>query len=312
MDNLKKEISILIPAYNESENIEELIQKIDKLFLNSQYSNLYEIILINDASNDDTEKKIKIIVSNIKNLKVINLKENVGKAYCLDLGINHSTGRIICTIDADMQYDPEDFMTMLKLIYKGSDLVNGVREKRKDNILTKFFSKIYNFILSFLFSIRLKDFFCGIKVFKREIYELMEYKGLARFVIFFSKKYKFKINEISIKHSPREKGKTSYSFFDRIILSFKDIFTLFVCIALEKKGLYQLKQIILILFFVTVLFLVSLKLFLSLSNDYIYITFLLFFLFVILNLIVNSFLKNKEKNITDLNMNIKSIIKSSD
>ena len=98
--------------------------------MNSQYSNLYEIILINDASNDDTEK-IKIIVSNVKNLKVINLKENVGKAYCLDLGINHSTGRIICTIDADMQYDPEDFMTMLKLIYKGSDLVNGVREKKK-------------------------------------------------------------------------------------------------------------------------------------------------------------------------------------
>ena len=66
MDNLKKEISILIPAYNESENIEELIQKINKLFLNSQYSNLYEIILINDASNDDTEKKLRLLFQMLK------------------------------------------------------------------------------------------------------------------------------------------------------------------------------------------------------------------------------------------------------
>lgn len=311
MENKKKEISVVIPAFNEAQNLENLTFQLQNTFEKSKYKDLYEIVIINDGSTDNSEEIGKYICNKYRNLTFLNLKENIGKAYSLDTGIYFSQGKIIATMDADLQYKPEDLVRMIDLIYLNKDIVNGKREKRKDEFITKIFSQLYNSILRILFRVKLNDFFCGIKVFKKEIYDLMEYSGLSRFVIFFSKKYNFNIGEVEIEHAKRTKGKTAYSFFDRIILAFKDIFTLFVCIALEKKGVYQIKQLILIVYFFLTMGLVFGKFFLGNNvSNYLFYIITSFFMFLILNFIIQSFLKSKEKSSFNLKRNIKTIEKS--
>ena len=122
MSNSNIEISILIPAFNESKNLDELINTIENNFINSKYNNKYEIIIINDGSTDDTTDTCKNIIKTKKNLKVINLKENYGKAHALDMGIQNAKGDIIATLDADLQYSPTNLIEMIEMIYKGDDI----------------------------------------------------------------------------------------------------------------------------------------------------------------------------------------------
>ena len=301
-------ISIVIPAYNEAKNLEDLVKQIDNSFSKSKYSHVYEIVIINDGSTDNSDEIGEKICNQFQKITFINLKENISKAYSLDTGIHYAKGKIIATMDADLQYNPKDLIKMIDLIYSGYDLVNGKREKRQDNFITKFFSRIYNFFLRFIFNVKLNDFFSGIKVFKREIYDLMEFSGLSRFVIFFSKKYNYRIKEVSIEHSVRKKGKTSYSFIDRVILSVKDIFTLAICIVLEKRGIYQIKQSILSIFLILTIGFIIDEIFFKSFNNY-FLTFLIasFFIFTILNIIIQNFLKSKERDSFNLKKNIKTM-----
>ena len=311
MENEKINLSIIIPAFNEALNLEDLIFQIQNAFEISKFKKLYEIIIVNDGSTDNTEDVGKLICSKYKNITQLNLKKNISKAYSLDTGIHFSKGNIIAILDADLQYNPKDLVKMVEHINENVDMVNGRRFNRKDNLVNKFFSKQYNLILRILFRSKLYDFFCGIKVFKKEIYNLMEYSGLSRFVIFFCKKYKYNVSEINIDHSERKKGKTSYSFLDRIILALKDIFTLFVCIIFEKRGIYQIKQLILTIYFFLTSTLIVNKLFFNNSiNIYLFYLIVTFFMFALLNLIIQSFLKSKEKNSFEVEENIKTIDKS--
>ncbi len=308
MSEKEIDISVIIPAYNEGKNLPTLINNIFETFNKSKFNNNFEVIVVNDGSQDKTEQIVNDILKIKKKLTLINLKENVGKAYALDCGLKNSKGSIVATIDADLQYKAEDLIKMLDVIESGTDLVNGKRIKRQDIFFTKIFSKLYNLILRVLFRTQIKDFFSGIKVFKKEIYDLMGYNGLSRFVIFFSKKYNFKISEIEIEHNKRLHGNTAYSFFDRIILSLKDMFTLLICVALEKKGVYQIKQVVLVLYFLTFLSILFGKFFFNYFNfeDIFYLLTSLIAL-SILNIIIQSFLRSKEKKIEDSKIIIRSI-----
>lgn len=304
-------LSIIIPAFNEAENIELLLEKINKNFENSKYFNSYEIIIVNDGSTDEIENIcINLVKKNFK-FQLINLKKNIGKAHAVETGILYSKGNYISIIDSDLQYNPKNLIDMLEKSEQGYSMINGYRLKRMDDKATKIFSKIYNIIINVFFKINCKDLFSGIKVFKREIYDLMEYNGLIRFVIFFSKKYRFKIIEIDVDHNSRFKGKTKYNFVQRVILFCKDVFTLFVCILMDKEKIYQLKQLILIFYFIIFCYLI----FNSLLNEgidtiKIYLVVLSFGLLAILNFITNSFLRKKDKKNINLKDNIKSLFKN--
>ena len=304
-------LSIIIPAFNEAENIELLLEKINKIFKNSKYFNSYEIIIVNDGSTDEIENIcINLVKKNFK-FQLINLKKNIGKAHAVETGILYSKGNYISIIDSDLQYNPKNLIDMLEKCEQGYCMINGNRFKRKDDKVTKLFSKIYNLMINVFFNINCKDLFSGIKVFRKEIYDLMEYNGLVRFVIFFSKKYKFKITEIDVDHNSRFKGKTNYNFAQRIILSFKDIFTLFVCIMLDKEKIYQLKQLILIFYFIIFCYLIydaTHNEGININNTYLII--LSFGLLAILNFIINSFLRKKDKKNINLKDNIKSIFRN--
>jgi glycosyltransferase involved in cell wall biosynthesis len=308
MNSLEEKISIIIPAHNESESIDNLTLKIINTFEESEFSNLYEIIIVNDGSTDNTEEIGNVICKKYNKVTFINLKTNVSKPYALETGINLSVGEIIVNIDADLQYSTDDIIKMIRIMKNEDlDVVNGYRMNRQDPIMMKMLSKTYNILLRILSGLQLKDFWCGIKVYKKKIYKLMDYSGLARFIIFFSYKYNFKISEIKVDHYERKKGKTSYNFIDRVVLGLKDIFTLLICIVLDKKKIYQIKQLILIIY----LFAVGFFIFLGTVNyeSFFYLMISLLF-FTCLNFIINYFLKSKEKENFVYKNYIKSIIKS--
>ena len=305
--NNKIEISILVPAYNESQNLGELIKQINENFSKSHFKNLYEIIIINDGSSDGTKDVVLNLYNDYENLKIINLKENYGKAYALDMGIQNSKGSIIATIDADLQYSAKNLLIMTDMIYQGEDLINGKRVVRQDNFLNIFFSKIYNFLIRSFFGIKIEDFFSGIKVYKKEIYNLMDYSGMARFIVFYSKKYNFKISELKVDHFKRQFGETSYKLHDRIILSIKDIFSLIFCVYLGKKGFYNLRQVVFSLYLFVFLFILTINFFSEkLLTRYFFLTFVSLIIFIIFNFIVTSFLDSKSNKNENL---IKDILK---
>ncbi len=301
-------VSIIIPAHNESDSLEQLTSEIITEFDKSEFFNCYEIIIINDGSTDESEKVGKLICEKYKFVNFINLKENITKPYALEVGIEASVGKIIATIDADLQYAPSDLIKMLRLlIEKKGDVVNGYREKRKDPFLIKFFSKIYNLVLVFLSGLKLKDFWCGIKVFKKNIFHLMDFSGLTRFVIFYSYKYNFKILEVSVMHFDRKRGKTSYNFFNRIILALKDMFTLLTCIVLGKSKIYQIKQVILVIYLVI---LISIIFFKKLFDQIFFDVLITFLFFICLNFIIGLYYNSKSKTNFESKNFIKSIFKS--
>ena len=306
----KEKISLILPAHNEDENIKSLIQNIYQTFKENNLENLLEVIVVNDGSKDNTENEVNKMVKQYNNLILINLKSNVGKAYALDIGINNSNGKIIAIMDADLQYSAKNLINMINLINEGYDLVNGKRENRKDSYFTVLFSNTYNLILRLMFKMKLNDFFSGIKVYKKEIYELMNYNGMARFVVFFSKKFNYKIYEMPVSHFHRLKGKTSYSFFDKIILCLKDVFTIIICISLGKNRIYQIKQFILSVYFISILIFIIDSFFYKYFDNQIIIFFIFSFLLLcILNMIIQTFLSSKEKKLSDLMSYIKNIKK---
>ena len=303
-------ISIIIPSHNESESIMELISNIVNSLDNSEFKDNYEVILVNDGSIDNTEEVAKYICRKFKKILCVNLKMNLSKPYALETGIKLSNGEIIVNIDADLQYSSDDIIKMLRFMKENNaDVVNGYRESRRDPIHIKFLSKFYNSVIRTLSGLKLNDFWCGIKIYKKHIFELMDFSGLARFIIFFSYKYNFNIKEIKVDHFERKKGITSYNLFNRVILAFQDVFTLITCVVLNKKIIYQIKILVLAIY----VFFISILIFLgNLQSKLFFFIMSTFALLVCLNLIVTSFLKTKEKNNFNYDKNIKSIIKSSE
>jgi glycosyltransferase involved in cell wall biosynthesis len=300
-------ISVLVPCYNEAKNLINLLPRINEVMSDNKLVNTFEIIVINDGSNDDTENIVNKIKLVIKNLCLINLKQNMGKAFALDIGIRKSKGNIIASIDSDLQYEPEDFLKMIAKLDEGNDFVNGRRIIRKDSYFISLFSFVYNFFLRKIFKCNVFDFFSGIKVYKKKIYELINLNSLPRFIIFFSAKYSFKIIEIDIKHNERIYGKSAYNFFDRVILALQDMFVIFLCIILRQDRIYVFKQILLIFFFFSSI----ISLFLSLKienydNTLGLILIIIFMTGLVFFKIIESFFEKKTQLI-DVDEFIKSI-----
>lgn len=226
--------SIVLPCFNESKNIKKLLPKINRLFKNKKYKT--EIIVVNDGSVDETESVLLDLKKKIFRLKIINLKKNFGKAISLKEGILFATGKIILTMDTDLQYDPTDFLKMINKINKGYDFVNGRRKKRKDKFLVKIFSLVHNYLLRIFFNQNVYDFFSGIKVFKKEILNEKKINILPRYLIFLALKQNYKVTEIEISHFNREFGRSTYNLIDRLKLAFGDLFVIIFVIFFSLKN----------------------------------------------------------------------------
>ena len=218
----KIDLSVIIPVYNEEESILELYQQI----VNSIKNKLtYELIFINDGSTDNSFNVINKLLVDDNNIKVISFTSNQGKSEALNYGFNYSSGEIIITIDADLQDNPAEFFNLIKKINSGSDMVTGWKKNRKDPISKKVLSKIFNFILKILTGIKIHDFNCGLKAYKKIVVKSINiYGGLHRFIPIIANNKGFSVDEIIVNHRERKFGVSKYGK-SRIFHGFFDLIT---------------------------------------------------------------------------------------
>ena len=210
--------TIVIPLYNEAENVENLINEIYSVF--KVYKPIeYEIILVNDASNDNTPEILNSLEKKYQNLKTINNKKNVGQSFSLINGIKSSKFNTIVTLDGDCQNNPADIPKLLKKYNSDNDigLVGGLRLKRKDTIIKKISSKIANKVRKIILNDKCDDTGCSLKVFDKKIFiKLPEFEGLHRFMPALFNGYGCKTFFIPVDHRARLFGKSNYGTFGRL------------------------------------------------------------------------------------------------
>ena len=218
----QNDISILVPIYNEEDSVQELYKELLKSIPQELK---YEIIFINDGSKDNSLKKIKSIISKDDSIKLINLFVNQGKSEALNLGFKKSSGDIVITIDGDLQDDPQEIKNLINEIHSGSDMVTGWKKNRKDPISKRFFSKIFNFVLRLITGMKIHDFNCGLKAYKKHVIKSINiYGGLHRFIPVLVNKNGFIVSEIVVNHRARKFGVSKYGN-SRIFHGFFDLIT---------------------------------------------------------------------------------------
>ncbi len=220
-------ISLIIPVYNEAENIKPLVNKIK----NSLKKYKYEVIFINDGSYDDTEKILKKMIKENKQFSCVNFKRNYGQTAALQAGFDHSSGKIVVAMDGDLQNDPEDISLLIKKMEEGYDVVSGWRKNRKDNSLLRVIpSKIANYLISKISGVSLHDYGCTLKAYKKEIIkDIKLYGEMHRFIPIYASWEGAKVAEIIVKHNSRYSGKSKYGIsripkviLDLIVVKFFD------------------------------------------------------------------------------------------
>lgn len=244
MTDLKNTLlSIIIPVYNEEENVILLTDQIESAL--AGYT--FEIIYIDDFSTDATVLNIKKMDN--KNVHLIELKRNYGQSLALAAGIDYASGAFIITMDGDMQNDPTDIPMMLqKSIDEELDLVTGIRAKRKDSFVKKIPSKIANFIIRKTTKLNIKDQGCALKVFTKETAkELNLYGEMHRFIALLAFLNGARIKEVPVKHHPRKFGVSKYGL-SRTIKVINDILLILFQRNYLQKPLYLFGNIGLFLF----------------------------------------------------------------
>ena len=211
-------ISIVVPIFNEEDNILKLSESIAK---NLSKIN-YEVLFINDGSTDNSEKNILIITKKYSNFKLINLRRNYGQTAAMQAGFDHSIGEIIIPMDGDLQNDPKDIPMLIDKINEGYDVVSGWRKNRLDKKYTRILpSKIANMLISKISGIHLHDYGCTLKAYRKEILdEIKLYGEMHRFIPIYASWEGAKVTELAVSHHPRTAGKTKYglSRIPRVIL----------------------------------------------------------------------------------------------
>lgn len=218
-------LSIIIPMYNEQESLDSLFLELSDLFGQEAKT---EIIFINDGSSDNTLSILESKIKNYPSWSIINLYRNYGKSVALQAGFDNSKGEIIATMDADLQDNPKEIHRLIKELENGYDVVSGWKKNRKDPLEKKIASKIFNFFVRVFSGLKIHDSNCGIKVFKREVTEMLTlYGGRHRYIPLLAHQKKFLISEVVVDHREREFGISKYGvkrysdgFFDFLTILF--------------------------------------------------------------------------------------------
>ena len=237
-------LSIVVPLFNEEESLPELCAWIKSVV--DQHNYTYEVLLIDDGSRDDSWAVIQQIAANNPHVKGIKFQRNYGKSAALNEGFKAAKGDVVITMDADMQDSPDEIPALYKMIVEdGFDMVSGWKKKRFDNTLTKNIpSKLFNAVARQSSGIKLHDFNCGLKAYKKKVVKCIEVFGeMHRYIPVLAKWSGFrKIGEKIVEHRPRKYGTTKFGW-DRFINGFLDLGTIMFLGKFGKKpmqffGLY--------------------------------------------------------------------------
>ena len=232
------EITVVVPLYNEELNLLAFFAELDGVM--KARKEPFEIIFVNDGSTDNSEKILLDIAKGNSHVKVISLRENLGKARALEHGFNLVNGSKVIIIDCDLQYDPKDIQTLVSKMNEGYDVVSGKRVSRadtKDVVLTSIF---FRWVVKRLSGLQFVDYFSGLKCFRTSVILQLDLKGdLNRIFSVYAYRVGFKVCEVPVTHRLRAAGKSRYNFLSRLKLAANDLIVLFYSITIGKENLYK-------------------------------------------------------------------------
>ena len=232
------DLSIVIPVYNEEESLELLYNSIINNLKNTNLN--FEIIFIDDGSSDNSWNVIKTISKKKTNLSSIKFRKNYGKSDALDAGFKASNGTYVLTMDADLQDDPNEIYPLFKMINQDNyDLVSGWKKKRNDPLSKTIPSKFFNLITRIFSGIKLNDFNCGIKIYKKELVNSINLYGeMHRYIPLIAKWNGYdKIGEKVVNHNKRKFGKTKFGM-ERYIRGFLDLISVSFVYRFRKRPMH--------------------------------------------------------------------------
>ena len=218
------DISIIVPVYNEVENVERLCAKLHATL--ARLGRTYELILVDDGSRDGTWEKLKEQAASVPYLRLIRLRRNFGQTAAMSAGMHQAKGEVMVTLDADLQNDPDDIPLLLERIDRGFDVVSGWRKDRKDPFIHRRLpSIIANALISRVTGVPIHDFGCTLKAYRREVLENVQLYGeMHRFIPALASWVGGTVDEVVVRHSPRKFGKSKYGL-SRIVRVVLDLFT---------------------------------------------------------------------------------------
>ena len=232
-------LSFVIPVFNEQDSLEQLYSEIIENI--KEYE--YEIVFIDDGSTDKSYDILQILATDDNNVKIIKLRKNFGKSAGLNVGFEAAQGDIIFTMDADLQDDPKEIEQFIKKLDEGYDMVTGWKVKRRDPISKTWPSKLYNKVTSSTFKLKLHDYNCGYKAYKREVIDELDIYGeMHRYIPALANSLGFKVAEIPVHHRKREYGKTKYGS-ERYLRGFLDLLTVKLVTGYIHSPLYLFGRI---------------------------------------------------------------------
>ena len=234
-----KDLSIVISLYNEEESIPELVSWIETVMAREGYS--YEILMVDDGSRDASWKIIRELAANNESIRGISFRRNYGKSAALYHGFKAAEGKVVITMDADLQDSPEEIPELYRMVVEeGYDIVSGWKKQRFDNKFTKNLpSKLYNATARWVTGIRLHDMNCGLKAYRNEVVKNIEVYGeMHRYIPYLAKNAGFdKITEKPVQHQKRKYGVSKFGL-ERFVNGLLDLISLWFLSRFGKKPMH--------------------------------------------------------------------------
>jgi glycosyltransferase involved in cell wall biosynthesis len=231
------DVSVVIPVLDEAGTVEELARRVAAAL--DSIGLVFEIVFVDDGSRDATSERIRDARARDPRVKLVRLRRNFGKAAALTAGFDHSAGRLIVTMDGDLQDDPEEIPRMLEALEAGPlDLVSGWKRERRDPLSKTAPSKLFNWVTRQLAQVDIHDFNCGFKVYRREVLEQVPIYGeLHRYIPVLASRRGFAVGELAVRHHPRQSGVSKYGW-DRFYKGLLDLLTVLFITKYTRRPLH--------------------------------------------------------------------------
>ncbi len=230
------DISVIIPCYNEEQSLKELYERLCSVL--QPITGGFELLFVDDGSTDRTLAVLKELRDKDQRIKIIHLRKNFGKALALSQGFKHCRGDKVVTLDADLQDFPEEIPKLLAWLGEGFDLVSGWKRKREDSLSKRMASRVFNFFTAFFTGVKIHDFNCGLKAYRREVTDEMDLYGeLYRFIPALAAWKGFRVGEVIVSHGPRRYGASKFGV-ERFLRGFFDLLTVIMLTKYTQRPLH--------------------------------------------------------------------------
>jgi glycosyltransferase involved in cell wall biosynthesis len=231
------DVTVLVPVYEEQDSVAELAERVARVLESTGRS--FEIVFVDDGSRDATAERVKAARERDRRVKLVRLRRNFGKAAALTAGFDLAAGRLVVTMDGDLQDEPEEIPRLLEALESGGfDLVSGWKRDRKDPISKTLPSRLFNGVTRRLARVDLHDFNCGFKIYRREVLEQVPIYGeLHRYIPVLASRRGFRVGELAVRHHARRSGISKYGW-DRFYKGLLDLMTVLFITKYTRRPLH--------------------------------------------------------------------------